>query len=90
MYFIGMTGWFSPLAKIQRKNANLAVHIHKVKFVPRLNDLAVFDTDDQHPGEVDWFICSGKAQTVALMHARHAAPRGDLIAFGHRVLDDDS
>src|SRR5437773_2160621 len=80
----------TPLIRSVRSSdrSQLPIHFHKIKIVPGLDDLSVFDARDCNAGEFDGRLSRGKSQAVAGVLAAHAATRRDEIIFGELIFDD--
>src|SRR5437016_9570839 len=69
--------------------SQLPIHLHKIKVVPSLDDFSAFDSRNRDASEFDGRLSRGKSQTVAGVLTANAATRGDEIALGKLIFDDD-
>ena len=62
-------------------------HSELVEVVPALGQLAVRDTNERHPAELNLFASRGEAQPVALVSATRTPSDSNDVTFGNEVLD---
>src|SRR6476660_2969303 len=69
--------------------AELSIHFHEVKLVPRFGNLAVLDTHDGDAGKLHRIVRGRKAELIAGVLAAHVATRNSPIAFRDYVFHVD-